>query len=63
MGIVSDAVHIFFDSLSIVIALIGLMLTVRQKAIRTKWRMYLLDDVLKRPNQLHPVLSPLRHSH
>lgn len=47
MGLISDAVHLFFDSLAILIALAGIIFPIRQKLLRTRWRMFLADDALK----------------
>lgn len=47
MGIVSDAVHIFFDSLAIIIGIISVVLPITNKIIRINRKIYLLDDILK----------------
>lgn len=47
MGLISDAVHIFFDSLAILIAIAGILIPIRNKLIRTRWGMFLIDDGLK----------------
>jgi hypothetical protein len=55
MGIISDAVHIFFDSLSIVVGLVSVVVPLKRKIFRTSIRMFLLDDLLKLNHKHNPV--------
>lgn len=46
LGIISDAVHIFFDTLSIILGVASLWLNPLQKAIKTPIKLVNLDDIL-----------------
>ena len=55
MGIISDAVHIFFDSLSIVVGLVSVVVPLKRKILRSSIRMFLLDDLLKLNHKYNSV--------
>lgn len=45
MGIISDAIHIFFDSLTVVLGMISFLIPLKNKIIVTRIKIFNLDDI------------------
>jgi len=61
LGIVSDAVHIFLDTLSIIFGMISILLPFRHKLIRTRAGLFNIDDVLTFPKKTSAVRALALH--
>ena len=46
MGLICDAAHLFFDTLTLLLGLLSFYLSFRQKLIRTRFGLFNVDDVL-----------------
>ena len=45
LGIISDAIHIFFDSLSVILGMVSFFIPMKKKMIVTRWKVLNLDDI------------------